>query len=93
MRGKPISPISETDWDALELLTDDQIDVSDIPPISPEMFANALVRRGIATPATKRQITLRLDADVLEWFRARGRGYQTQINSILRAYKDAHKAN
>jgi uncharacterized protein (DUF4415 family) len=38
----------------------------------------------------KEQITLRLDADVLRWFRALGKGYQSQINQLLRAYMDAH---
>jgi uncharacterized protein (DUF4415 family) len=41
--------------------------------------------------ARKAQVTLRIDADVIEWFRRRGKGYQTRINSILRAYKDAHR--
>lgn len=40
----------------------------------------------------KRQITLRLAADVPEWFRAQGRGYQTQINALLRAYVDARRS-
>jgi uncharacterized protein (DUF4415 family) len=40
----------------------------------------------------KQQVTLRLDADVLDWFRARGRGYQTQINALLRAYVEAHRS-
>jgi uncharacterized protein (DUF4415 family) len=39
----------------------------------------------------KAQLTLRLDADVLDWFRAQGRGYQTRINALLRAYRDAHR--
>jgi uncharacterized protein (DUF4415 family) len=38
----------------------------------------------------KEQVTLRLDADVLMWFRARGAGYQTQINALLRAYMNKH---
>ena len=37
-------------------------------------------------PQSKEQVTLRLDRDVLEWFRAKGRGYQTRINAVLRAY-------
>lgn len=40
----------------------------------------------------KKQVTLRLDADVLEWFRAQGRGYQTQINALLRAYVEAQRS-
>jgi uncharacterized protein (DUF4415 family) len=46
----------------------------------------------IVTPEEpKRQLTLRLDADLLERFKAEGRGYQTRINAILRLYYDAHR--
>ena len=40
-------------------------------------------------PATKKQVTVRLDRDVLEFFQKDGRGYQTRINAVLRAYVDA----
>jgi uncharacterized protein (DUF4415 family) len=46
----------------------------------------------IVTPeGPKRQLTLRLDADLLEWFKSQGRGYQTRIDAILRSYYDAHR--
>jgi uncharacterized protein (DUF4415 family) len=38
------------------------------------------------------QVTLRLDSDVLDWFKAQGRGYQTQINALLKAYMEAHQS-
>lgn len=69
----------------------EDIDLSDLPEIPPERFAQALVRKGLKPVARKSQITLRVDADVLEWFRAKGSGYQSQMNSILRAYKEAHE--
>ncbi|MFL6646751.1 MAG: BrnA antitoxin family protein, partial [Sulfurifustaceae bacterium] len=53
--------------------------------------AKAVVRRGLNPIEPKEQVTLRLDADVLKWFRSRGRGYQTQINALLRAYMEAHR--
>ena len=71
-------------------MADEDIDFSDIPEVPPEMFAKALVRKGLKPVRRKVQLTLRLDSDVLDWFRAQGRGYQTRINSILRAYKEAH---
>jgi uncharacterized protein (DUF4415 family) len=40
----------------------------------------------VELPESKEQVTLRLDSDVLRWFRARGRGYQTRINAVLRSY-------
>ena len=57
------------------------IDYSDIPPLGDEFFTKARA----AWPPAKKQITIRLDADVLDWLKAHGRGYQTRINRILRA--------
>jgi len=57
------------------------IDYSDIPPLGDDFFAKATA----AWPPAKRQLTIRLDADVLNWLKASGRGYQTRINRILRA--------
>ncbi len=67
------------------------VDLSDIPEVPPAVFAKGLVRKGLQPLAHKAQATLRIDADVIQWFRGRGRGYQTRINSILRAYKEAHR--
>jgi uncharacterized protein (DUF4415 family) len=72
-------------------MRDEDIDFSDLPEIPPEKFAQALIRKGLQPVARKSQITLRIDADVLEWFRAKGAGYQSQMNAILRAYKEAHE--
>jgi uncharacterized protein (DUF4415 family) len=73
-------------------MTDEDIDLSDSPEITPEQFAKAVVRRGgLTSPQGKDQVTLRIDRDVLEWFKLQGHGYQTQINSLLRAYMEAHQ--
>ena len=72
-------------------MEDEDIDLSDVPEISPEKFARAIVRRGLKPVERKEQLTLRLDGDVLEWFRKQGQGYQTKINALLRAYMEAHK--
>ena len=71
-------------------MADKDIDYSDIPPLSPELFAKAIVRKGLKPVSHKSQITLRLDTEVLEWFKTQGRGYQTRINAILKACKEAH---
>jgi uncharacterized protein (DUF4415 family) len=73
-------------------MTDAEIDTSDIPAVTPEMFAQAVVKRGLNAKASKAQLTLRVDRDVLVWFKSRGRGYQTQINALLRAYMEASKS-
>jgi len=72
-------------------MTDRDIDLSDSPELTPRMFARAIVRRGLKPVPRKTQLTLRVDQDVLQWFRKRGRGYQTKINALLRAYMEAHK--
>jgi uncharacterized protein (DUF4415 family) len=83
---------SQTDWDRLDALADEDIDLSDDPEATPEMFARAIVRKGLKPVEPKKQITLRLDADVLAWFREQGPGYQSRINQLLRAYMDAHRS-
>ena len=71
-------------------MRDEDIDLSELPEIPPEMFAKAIVRKGLNPVPRKDQITLRIDSDVLKWFRGRGERYQTKMNAVLKAYKDAH---
>lgn len=91
MSNKFTSSKSQTDWQRLDAMADPEIDLSDCPEITPEMFAKALVRQGLPKPKIKDQVTLSIDSDVLEWFKSQGRGYQTQINSLLRTYMETHK--
>lgn len=72
-------------------MAQEEIDLSDIAEISPEKFARAVARRGLEPAPPKQQITIRIDSDVLAWFRAQGRGYQSRINALLRAYMEAHQ--
>lgn len=62
-------------------MKDADIDYSDIPPLDNSFYTRATE----AWPPAKQQLTIRLDADVLLWLKANGRGYQTRINRILRA--------
>lgn len=91
MKRSATSKKSRTDWARLDAMKDEDIDLSDSPEISPERFARAVVRKGLKPVARKEQLTLRIDSDVLEWFRRQGQGYQTKINALLRAYMEAHK--
>jgi len=52
-------------------------------------IAKGIVRRGLKVVGPKELVSLRIDTDVLKWFKASGAGYQTRINAVLRAYKDA----
>lgn len=78
---------SETNWAKLETLTDEQIDTSDIPPLDDDFFTKGELR----LPKQKPMISIRVDADVLEWFKAQGPGYQTRMNAVLRLYVDAQR--
>ena len=92
MKKRVTTKRSETDWKRVDGLRDKDISKSDIPEISPEKFARGIVRRGLKPVARKQQLTIRVDSDVLDWYKRQGQGYQTKINSLLRAYMDAHKA-
>jgi uncharacterized protein (DUF4415 family) len=59
------------------------------PELNLGQIARGIVRRGLKVVPPKESVSLRLDADVLEWFRASGTGYQTRINAVLRAFKEA----
>ena len=83
---------SASDLKRLAAMKDSEIVVDDDAPAwTPEMFARAVVRRGLDTPQNKTLLSLRVDSDVVEWFRAQGRGYQSRMNALLRAYMDAHR--
>jgi uncharacterized protein (DUF4415 family) len=66
-------------------MKDSDIDYSDIPPLGEEFFKKAAV----PWPPEKKQLTIRLDADVLAWLKLHGRGYQTRINRILRVVMES----
>ena len=91
MNNEPTLSNSQTDWQRLDEMSDEDIDCSDCPEITPEMFARAVVRRNVPVTKAKTQVTLPIDNDVLEWFKSRGKGYQAQINQLLRAYMEAHQ--
>jgi len=77
---------SKTDWKRLNSMTDKDLDTSDIPPIDPNIFKRMVVRM----PQNKELVSLRIDPDVLGWFRSQGSRYQTRINAVLRSYVEAH---
>jgi uncharacterized protein (DUF4415 family) len=58
------------------------------PEASVKHIVRGIVRRGLKPSPSKAAISLRVDADVLEWFKAQGPGYQTRINAVLRAFKE-----
>lgn len=77
---------SRTDWERIKAMKDENIDLSESPELDADFFKEA-----VAWPAQKKQITLRLDSEVLDFFKSQGRGYQTAINKVLRRYVDTQK--
>lgn len=72
---------SRTNWKRVDALRDSEIDLSESSELGRDFFKHA-----IRWPGKKKQITLRIDPDVLGFFRRHGKGYQTAINAVLRHY-------
>lgn len=89
VKAKTLTRDQAAELRELEALPDDQIDTGDIPEIADWSEA----RRGVFHQPAKQQITLRLDADVVVWFKEHAtdsRGYQARINHALREYVQQH---
>ncbi len=76
--------ISRTDWAALEAMTDEEIDYSEIPPLTEAFFENATLR----IPANQARSLIQLDAEVVEWYQSQETDCKTLIHSILRRYME-----
>ena len=85
MKKEPTAMKSRTKWEKLKKMTDAAIDVSDVPEIDPRLFKRMEVRM----PRPKELVSIRIDPDVLDWFRRQGARYQTRINAVLRSYVEA----
>ena len=76
--------------DALEAMSDDEIDFSDIPEMTEENFDRPRYV-GLHYRAAKRSVTIRLDSDMVDWFKSQGRGWQTRMNWVMRLYFASHR--
>lgn len=95
MNEKPIGKAahnteSGTDWERLRGLSDTEIHAAavsdtDAQPTDEAFWQNAK----LVMPESKETVTIRLDSDVLKWFKAQGKGYQTRMNAVLSAYMKA----
>jgi uncharacterized protein (DUF4415 family) len=61
------------------------------PGLTPEEFARRVARAGLKPVPRKALLSLRIDSDVIAWFRKQGAGYQSRMNALLRAYMEAHQ--
>lgn len=97
MSSDSTSNNSETDWARLDTMSDQDIDLSDCPEVTPDMFSRAVVRRAPgqkSTPsgAEKSMVTVTIDRDVLEWFESLGDQAERQMALALKIYAEANKA-
>jgi uncharacterized protein (DUF4415 family) len=79
---QPLTARQTREIEALAAMSEDKIDTSDIPELPPGAWKNAI--RGKWYRPVKQAVSIRLDADVLAWLRAKGDGYQTKVNGLLR---------
>jgi len=89
MKPNSSSRRSKTNYRRLRNLDRDVRVTAEHPEADLKHIAKGIVRRGLKVVGPKELVSLRIDADVLKWFKASGAGYQTRINAVLRAYKDA----
>lgn len=88
MNREDLNSTSRTNWAALKAMSDEDIDYSDIPPLTDEFFERATLR----IPVDQAQNLVQLDPDVKQWFQSQGDQYKTLINSVLRQYIENSKA-
>jgi uncharacterized protein (DUF4415 family) len=87
MSKNDLNSTSRTNWAALESRSEENIDYSDIPPLTDEFFERATLR----IPASEAQNLVQLDPDVKQWFQAQGDQYKTLINNVLRQHMESKK--
>ncbi len=88
MSRNDLNSTSRTNWAALESKSEENIDYSDIPPLTDEFFETAVLR----IPPEQAHNLVQLDPEVKQWFQAQGEQYQTLINNVLRQYIETNKA-
>jgi uncharacterized protein (DUF4415 family) len=87
-----LTPAQKRRLDALAALPDDQIDLSDMPELPDMEWRKRTFYIGlIPGPGKKKSVTIRLDEDVLKWFKRQGKGWQTKMNWVLRLYFASHR--
>ena len=77
----------KSDLARVDAMSDEDVDYSDVPATDVDFWQAAEVN----FPSVKQQVTLRIDPDIIEFFKADGQGYQTRINAVLRSYVKAHQ--
>ena len=76
---------SKTDWEKVDSISEREINYSEIPELDKRFWKEA----ELVMPENKTKVTIRLDNDVINWFKSHGKGYQTKINTVLKSYIQA----
>lgn len=88
MSERNMNEHSQTDWEKLAAMTDEEIDYTDIPPLDDHFFDRATLR---VPPRPEVVVTLQVDPDVFAWFDAQEGGWEERMRAALRIYAEAHK--
>ena len=83
-----MSNTSRTDWARIDAMSDDEIDTSDIPPLTDDFFANAKLKMSSSSLAT---VAIRVDPETLLWFQSKGEEAEQHMAAALRVYAQAQK--
>ena len=86
MKKSNISKKDGTDYERLDAMTDEDIDFSEIPPITDEMFGRGVMRPGLSVTHPREEFTVNLDRDLAKWYGDMGQDSSTIINLVLRRY-------
>ena len=92
MKESHLNSSSKTNWERIDAMTDDEIDVSDSPPLSEDFFAKAkwlMPGESASRPTVK--VEIELDPKILAWFQSQGQDYERRMQAALRLYAEAHQ--
>jgi uncharacterized protein (DUF4415 family) len=88
LKGEIMSNTSKTDWARIDAMSDDEIDTSDIPPLTDKFFSTAKLRMPSSSLAT---VAIRVDSETLSWFQSKGEEAEQHMAAALRIYAEAQK--
>ncbi|HVE57469.1 MAG TPA: BrnA antitoxin family protein [Pyrinomonadaceae bacterium] len=87
MNEKDLKKDSETNWERLKTISDEEIDSSDIPPLDEQFFAEANLR----VPQGKVPVLVNVDEEIADWYKNQGGNFQNLVNAALRDYAESHR--
>ena len=87
MNENNTNSISQTDWEAFDALTEEEIDTSDISPLTEEFFSQSRWWK----PVDPLNVLVQVDPSTLAWFQEQGEDYEKKMAAALRIYAEAHK--